>query len=250
MEIKDLNKSQLILLALLLSFVTSLATGITTVTLMQQAPESLITPITQVVRETVDKVIPQAAAPAPTVTVVKEEDMIVSAVASNKSAIFSVTKSVPDQTGKMVDTKIANAFAVSDKGVVVTDPASVSSSIAGTGTYFLENASGRFNSSVLPGGSGKFSLLQIGTPVNQTDKISFSTPKSADIAGMKAGQELLVLGDGIYSFIYDGNPDLSPDQVKLSGDSLVINLDGEALGFVLSGSGFVPFSAVNSALTQ
>jgi len=40
MDIKDLNKSQLILLAVLLSFVTSIATGITTVTLMQQAPAS------------------------------------------------------------------------------------------------------------------------------------------------------------------------------------------------------------------
>jgi len=63
-EIKDLNKQQLILLAVLLSFVTSIATGITTVTLMQQAPESVTVPITQVVRETVEKVVP-AATPSP-----------------------------------------------------------------------------------------------------------------------------------------------------------------------------------------
>lgn len=57
MDIKDLNKPQLILLALLLSFVTSIATGITTVTLMQQAPQSVIQPITKIVRETVEKIV-------------------------------------------------------------------------------------------------------------------------------------------------------------------------------------------------
>jgi hypothetical protein len=64
MDIKDLNKSQLILLAILLSFVVSIATGITTVTLMEQAPSSVTVPITRIVRETVDKVAPAAAAPS------------------------------------------------------------------------------------------------------------------------------------------------------------------------------------------
>lgn len=59
MDVKDLNKSQLILLAILLSFVISIATGITTVTLMEQAPSSVTIPITKVVRETVEKVVPE-----------------------------------------------------------------------------------------------------------------------------------------------------------------------------------------------
>ncbi|MBI2631105.1 hypothetical protein HYW73_02735 [Candidatus Nomurabacteria bacterium] len=58
MDIKDLNKSQLILLAVLLSFITSIATGITTVTLMQQAPASVTVPVTRIIRETVEKVVP------------------------------------------------------------------------------------------------------------------------------------------------------------------------------------------------
>jgi len=58
MDVNDLNKSQLILLAVLLSFVTSIATGITTVTLMQQAPASITVPINRVIRETVEKIVP------------------------------------------------------------------------------------------------------------------------------------------------------------------------------------------------
>jgi len=58
MDIKDLNKSQLILLAILLSFVISIATGITTVTLMEQAPSSVTTPVTRIVKQTVEKIVP------------------------------------------------------------------------------------------------------------------------------------------------------------------------------------------------
>ena len=58
MDIKDLNKTQLILLALLLSFVTSIATGITTVTLMEQAPSSVTIPITRIIKQTVEKIVP------------------------------------------------------------------------------------------------------------------------------------------------------------------------------------------------
>ncbi|MCX6757565.1 MAG: hypothetical protein NTZ44_01635 [Candidatus Nomurabacteria bacterium] len=58
MDIKELNKSQLILLALLISFVTSIATGISTVTLMQQAPSSVTTPITRIVKQTIEKIVP------------------------------------------------------------------------------------------------------------------------------------------------------------------------------------------------
>lgn len=57
MEMKDLNKSQLILLALLISFVTSIATGIAAVTLMQQAPTSVTTPINRIVKQTVEKIV-------------------------------------------------------------------------------------------------------------------------------------------------------------------------------------------------
>jgi hypothetical protein len=63
MDVKDLNKPQLILLAILLSFVTSIATGITTVTLMEQAPSSVTVPINRVVRQTVEKVVPTEGSP-------------------------------------------------------------------------------------------------------------------------------------------------------------------------------------------
>ncbi len=71
MDVKDLNKPQLILLAILLSFVVSIATGITTVTLMEQAPKSVTVPITRIVQQTVEKIVP--AKPNDNVQVLSEE---------------------------------------------------------------------------------------------------------------------------------------------------------------------------------
>ncbi len=88
MDVKDLNKPQLIMLALLLSFVTSIATGITTVTLMQQAPESVTVPINRVVRETVEKIVQVPGKDTVRTVIVKEEDLVVDAIAKNEGALF------------------------------------------------------------------------------------------------------------------------------------------------------------------
>ena len=56
MDIKDLNKKQLILLTLLITFVVSIATGIVTVSLMNQMPPKATQTITNVVQRTIEKV--------------------------------------------------------------------------------------------------------------------------------------------------------------------------------------------------
>jgi hypothetical protein len=58
MDIKELNKAQLVMLLVLLSFVVSIATSIITASLMQEAPVSVSAPINKVVRETVEKIVP------------------------------------------------------------------------------------------------------------------------------------------------------------------------------------------------
>ncbi len=56
MDLKELNKPQLILLTLLITFVVSIATGIITVSLMQQAPKSVPQTINNVIQRTIEKV--------------------------------------------------------------------------------------------------------------------------------------------------------------------------------------------------
>ncbi len=56
MEIKELDKKQLILLTLLITFVVSIATGIVTVSLMNQAPKSVPQTINNVIQKTIERV--------------------------------------------------------------------------------------------------------------------------------------------------------------------------------------------------
>ena len=87
MNMEELSKSQIVLLTLLVSFVTSIATGIVTVSLMEQAPPTIAQTVNRVIERTVEKVVPspssgQAAAVVTTekTVVVKESDLIVQAV--------------------------------------------------------------------------------------------------------------------------------------------------------------------------
>src|SRR3989338_918559 len=65
---ESLNKQQLILLAFLVSFVTSIATGIVTVSLMDQAPAGITQTINRVVEKTIERVVQAPAQPAAVVT--------------------------------------------------------------------------------------------------------------------------------------------------------------------------------------
>lgn len=56
MDIKELDKKQLVLLTLLITFVVSIATGIVTVSLMNQAPKSVPQTINNVIQRTIEKV--------------------------------------------------------------------------------------------------------------------------------------------------------------------------------------------------
>jgi len=60
MDIEKLNKSQIVLLTLLVSFVTSIATGIVTVSLIDQTPPAITQSVSRIVRETVQSAVPAA----------------------------------------------------------------------------------------------------------------------------------------------------------------------------------------------
>ena len=57
MELEHLNKTQIVLLTTLVAFVSSIATSIVTVTLMDQAPPGTTTTIRNVVERTVERVV-------------------------------------------------------------------------------------------------------------------------------------------------------------------------------------------------
>lgn len=244
MDIKDLNKSQLILLAVLLSFVTSIATGITTVTLMQQAPPSFTVPVNRVIQQTIEKIEQVEGKTTVKTVVVKEEDLVVDAIAKNQGAVFSLTREVIGELGVPVEISAGRGFAVSADGIVAVD-----ASLAPTeGIYYFKNETGKFKADFLYKDASGFSLLKIGAPLDPKSKLSFVVPSFGDIGKMKIGQKILVLGASISSYIYEGkSPNLNVTKSNAGG--LVINLDGEALGIaLLNDSSFASVSLINEAL--
>ena len=82
-SMEDLNKNQIVLLTLLVSFVTSIATGIITVTLLQEAPIEVTRNINRIVEKTIETVTPGTVTTTQkevTTVVVKEEDLIIDSI--------------------------------------------------------------------------------------------------------------------------------------------------------------------------
>ena len=241
MDIKDLNKSQLILLAVLLSFITSIATGITTVTLMQQAPASVTVPVNRIIRQTVEKIQQVEGKTTVQTVVVKEEDLVVDAIAKNRDATFALS-----QGEDFAEIPAGRAFAVSPEGIIVADAFFAPDEAI----YHATNASGKFRAHFVATEKG-FSFLKLGAPVNATDKLTYSVPVAGDIEKMKAGQKIIVLGKNIATSIFEAN-DVNISVTSESAGALVLNLDGEALGIALSviGENFVSIQAINESLAK
>jgi hypothetical protein len=231
MDIKELNKTQLILLAVLLSFITSIATGITTVTLMQQAPASFVAPVNRVVQQTIEKIQQVEGKTTVQTVVIKEEDLIVDAIAKNKSAVFSITKETQDVDGKIIEVGAGLGFAVSTDGIIVAD----ATLVPDKEVYYVKNDSGKFKADFISTDKAGFSFLKIGASVNGTDKLVFTVPVFGDLDKMKAGQKVLVFGNSISSSIFEGNKNVDINVTKSNAGGLVLNLDGEALGIALFG---------------
>ncbi|MFA6076512.1 MAG: hypothetical protein WC735_00365 [Candidatus Paceibacterota bacterium] len=247
MDIKDLNKPQLLLLAVLLSFITSIATGITTVTLMQQAPASFTVPVNRVVRQTIEKIQQVEGKTTVQTVIVKEEDLVVDAIAKNKSATFAVSKESPDLNGQNVEVSIGRGFAVSTDGIVAVD----SGFAKEAGVYFLKNDSGKFKADFLLVDKSGFSLLKIGAPLDEKSKPVFTVPVFGDLNKMKIGQKILVLGDTISSFIFEGDKNIKIINVtKSNAGAIVLDLDGNVLGIALSleATSFAPIDAIKDVL--
>ena len=120
MEMEELTKSQIILLVLLVSFVTSIATGIVTVSLLAQTPPAITQTVNRVVERTVETVVPGENQAASVVTkettvVVKEDDLIAESIGTGFEKIVRIYE------GTATSTPIIALGAVTGAGTIVTD---------------------------------------------------------------------------------------------------------------------------------
>ncbi len=124
-SMEDLNKNQLVLLCLLISFVTSIASGIITTSLLREAPQNVTQTINRVVERTVETVAPQTTN-TNTVTrevtvVVKEEDLVIDSIKKSRASLVRIVR-IPT-SGPSAGQQITQTVGVITKsdGTILTD---------------------------------------------------------------------------------------------------------------------------------
>ncbi len=120
-----LSKQQIVLLTLLVSFVTSIATGIVAVSLMGQSPQGVTETINHVVEKTIERVVSDSS-PTDTSTTVAAA---VAPIDPIPLAVDKVSRSLVrlKPMGSKADAVTGLGVIVSKDGIIVTDKSAISS---------------------------------------------------------------------------------------------------------------------------
>ncbi len=234
---EDLTKHQLILLTLLVTFVTSIATGIITFTLLSQAPVEVTQTINRVVERTIEKVVPEEGDGGTVVkevtTVVSEEDSVLDSIEKNAKSIVRIK----DSAGEFVGLGVV----VSDTGVIVVDRRSYSGT--NHSALFYDGASYNISKS-FPDTENGVVFLKIGKA--QSDKYKFYTGLLGNSGSIKLGQTVIAISGKDRNTVSIGRVSdiekVEESIIKIHTDirslkatpgSPIVNLNGEIVGLEL-----------------
>jgi len=197
MDMEKLTKQQIVLVTLLISFVTSIATGIVTVALMDQAPPGVTQTINRIVERTIEKVVTEPAQnnnSAAVVTretiVVKEDDKIVESVDKNKNSIVRIYADSINSGDVAQNTFIGLGTIVSKEGLIATGDVFGDQS----GKYLVTLDNNKFyDVKILPKKeTNKFYFLKI--IQDEKNPVTFSPVSFSDSNSLKLGQTVIAWG--------------------------------------------------------
>ena len=227
MDLEHLDKSQIVLLTMLVSFVTSIATGIVTVSLIEEAPADVTRVVQRVVERTVEQVAPAESQQATVITrektvIVKESDLIAAAIAENKGRVVSVLDGV---SGAFLSLGVF----IDEEGTLAMDASKLSEG----GTYAIEVGAEEPAAAEVKyeGGARGIALLQIAL-------------EDANVEPVIPSEVALQLGQTLVAFIGDGSITqgiaselgeggyigTSITGAKIAPGAPLISVDGEVVG--------------------
>lgn len=199
---ENLTKHQLILVTLLVSFVTSIATGIITFSLMNEAPVAVTQTINRVVEKTIERVVPvetQKASVVKETVVVNAEDLTVDSIDKNAKSLARITRISPGSTAEDL---ISIGMVVSKEGLIIAD-------------LGLLSSDARYRATEYSGISFDLSLIDADPethiayfkPVlnDYLKKVTFVPAGIGDSDSLKLGQTVIALGGSTRNTVAIGN---------------------------------------------
>lgn len=190
MDIEHLNKTQIVLLTLLVSFVTSIATGIATVSLIEKAPTDVTRIISRIVEQPIETILPGEKEVITQTVVVQESDLIAQAIAAVRPSVVRIY-----QNGSSDPVFLAYGIIVDAQGTILTDATTVKEKkryavTLNDGTQVAVNAGAA---------SGGFVSLTPDFEPGATVPV-FSPATQASFSNLTLGQTVVALGNSNGSF--------------------------------------------------
>lgn len=244
MDLEQLTKHQIILLTLLVSFVTSIATGIVTVSLMDQAPPGVTRVVNQIVEHTVEKVVPASqGAAAATVTektvVVKDDDLAAQSIGKVQGAVIRIVAAGGKDLvarGVIIDAK---GTALTDRNALDVSGAEAFEAILSSGERVALTVGKQVASSTSP-----FALLALAVGTST----GFTPATLGNISKLRLGQSVIrigglgsdTVGSGVIAMLpknADGAQEMLQASVgSATPGSILITIFGEIIGITTADS--------------
>ena len=260
---EHLTKQQIVLLTLLVSFVTSIATGIVTVALMDQAPVGVTNTINRIIERTIEPAPAQTdtnQAAVITATGADTQTQVSSALATvQKSLIIIKNATGVGPNGNPIGSTTGIGLIVSSSGLVVADKASVAlfSSYIGqlpNGTIVPLTIVQSQNNGDLVFLSAQVSADKVKSTVFTPAALASGLPKLGQTTLSLSGADSPTLGQGIVTNVSPASDTAlatfttSIDYSKNSTAAVYFNISGQVTGIQPISGTLYPTSIIKSAI--
>jgi hypothetical protein len=265
MDIEKLTKSQIVLLTLLISFVTSIATGIVTVSLMQQAPPSVAETVNRIIENTIETVATSTKGQSAAAVVTQQKTVIVNEASLVAQSVKQVSPSVVS-----IYTDNTNSPQFLGLGVIVNASGTVAADIGALGDRAdatVQTQNGSDVRSFVTSRDTSSGLLYL-TPATSTSvssvwvpaSLAQATPQLGDVVVAIGGQHSLAIAQGLVTQLIPGDADSNtPETIdtdiaasSILPGSVLIDTNGNVTGVstgisrASSPSGFIPASVLST----